>query len=361
MVGRERLRIGCCISGHGFGHATRTIAVLQALEQRLDLALTLVTTAPAHLFAESLTMPFEYHALPVDVGLVQHNALAADLAATLVALEDLRQRADERIGRIAELLRGCRLVLCDIAPLGIAAARRASIASVLIENFTWDWIYQGYVERWPQLAPHIDSLAALFQQADHRIQTRPVCAPAACDLVVDPVSRSLRQPHRVRQRLGIEPGQQMVLITMGGIGDPSFPLEPLLRRPDLVFVLPGRSRVDEFSANLRLLGRKEDWYHPDLAAATDLVVGKLGYSTVAEVYQASTPIAYLDRHGFREYPILAAFVGQHLPSWRIEGQEWRDGRWLDRLQPLLPQRQFRPQPPGGAEQAASWLMGLLQH
>ena len=69
----EPVRIGACISGHGFGHATRTIAVLQALGRRLNIEVVLVTTAPAELFAESLTMPYRIHGHTVDVGLMQHK------------------------------------------------------------------------------------------------------------------------------------------------------------------------------------------------------------------------------------------------------------------------------------------------
>jgi UDP:flavonoid glycosyltransferase YjiC (YdhE family) len=360
MGGRERLRIGCCISGHGFGHATRSIAILQSLSHRLDSALTIVTTAPAELFAESLTVPFVLHTLAVDVGLIQHSALVEDLPATLHALDDLfSHRLEEQVARIAALLAGCQVVLCDIAPLGIAAARQARIPSVLIENFTWDWIYEAYADRWPQLRPHIDTLRDLFRRADHRIQSRPVCSLHVCDLAVDPVARPLRQPERLRQYLYLEPGQHLVLLTMGGLGGEAIPLQALLQRPDLVFVLPGRSRENEFSGNLRLLGREASWYQPDLVAAADLVVGKLGYSTVAEAYQAGTPFAYVPRRDFPESPILAAFVDRHLPSWRIDPEAWRGGQWLAAL-PRFPLGHVRtPRTANGAEQAADWLADLL--
>jgi len=359
MANRERFRIGCCISGHGFGHATRTTAILQALGGRLDADVTIVTTAPAWLFAESLPMPFTLHAQALDVGLVQQGALAEDVPATLQALDAFVRRADEQIARIASLLTGCRLVLCDIAPLGIAAARQANIPSVLIENFTWDWIYAGYAERWPQFRSHIEVLAELFRRADYRIQTRPVCSPVACDLVVDPVARPLRQPERLWQRLHLEPDQQLVLLTMGGLGGETVPLQPLLQRPDLVFVLPGQSRENEFTANLRFLGREASWYHPDLVAAADLVVGKLGYSTVAEAYQGRTPFAYVPRRDFHESATLAAFVDRHLPSWSIEPAAWHSGDWLAALPPLPLERASFSPAANGADQAAAWLADLL--
>ena len=55
-------------------------------------------------------------------------------------------------------------------------------------------------------------------------------------------------------------------------------------------------------------------YHPDLVAASDLVIAKLGYSTVAEVFSAGTRLAYLARSRFPESPVLEAFVRQYIPS-----------------------------------------------
>ena len=358
--GEEPVRIGACISGHGFGHATRTIAVLQALGRRLNLEVVLVTNAPAGLFAESLTMPYRIHAHAVDVGLVQHHALAEDIPATLESLTAFREQAKDQVDCIAPLLAGCRLVLCDIAPLGIAAARQAGIPSLLLENFTWDWIYAAYADRWPDFQEHGATLATLFDQADYRIQTQPVCRLTACDCRVEPVARPMRQPERLRQRLFLEPGQHLVLLTMGGLGFDRLPLPELLQRPDLVFVLPGWSRENEFTGNLRFLGREDSWYHPDLVAAADLVVGKLGYSTVAEAYQAGTPYAYVPRHDFAESAVLAAFVDVHLPSFRIEPEQWESGGWLTALPPLPVQRAMFPHGAAkGAEQAAEWLAELL--
>jgi UDP:flavonoid glycosyltransferase YjiC (YdhE family) len=359
MDGKNGFRIGCCISGHGFGHATRAIAVMQALSRRVAVTLTIVTQAPAWLFAESLCVPFDLHAEAVDVGLVQHSALVEDLPATLQALAAFSSQAEERVARIAGHLAGCHLVLCDIAPWGIAAAQQANIPSILIENFTWDWIYEGYADRWPQLGPHIDVLRALFHLADYHIQTRPVCAPTACDLVVDPVARALVRPEQVRQRLYLESGQKVVLLTMGGLGIEAVSLQPLLQRPDLVFVLPGKSRENEFTGNLRFLGREAAWYHPDLVAAVDLVVGKLGYSTVAEAYRAKTPFAYVTRRDFRESASLAAFVDEQLFSWKIPQECLSNGRWLEALPPFPAEQARIPRTMNGADQVAIWLADLL--
>lgn len=355
----RRVRVGCCISGHGFGHATRCLAILQALARLRPVEYVILTSAPARLFAESLTAPYSLHHRQTDVGLVQETALSEDLGASLRALDDFYPLAEERVQDAAALFAGCALVLADIAPLGIAAAGRAGIPSVLIENFTWDWIYAGYLAAYPAFAPHIDYLSSLFARADRRIQAEPVCAPVAGSLKVAPVARTFADPDLARQRLHAEAGQKVVLLTMGGLGGEATDLEPLLARPELLFVLPGQSRENEFSANLRFLGREAGWYHPDLVAAADLVVGKLGYSTVAELYRAGTPFAWLGRPGFRESKVLAAFVDSHLDGWNIDGQAWQSGAWLDRLPSLADQPAPPPRTINGADQAARFVTELL--
>ncbi|NLX17934.1 MAG: hypothetical protein GXY53_01430 [Desulfobulbus sp.] len=353
-------RIGACVSGHGFGHATRTIAVLQALGQRMNVELTVVTTTPVSLYKESLAMPCRFHACPVDVGLVQQSGLLVDIPATLKMLRVFYQQAEQQVAHVAALLADCDLVLCDIAPLGLAAAKRAGVPAVLMENFTWDWIYAAYAEHWPQLREHIAHFTSFFELADYRVQAVPICRMVPCDLQVEPIARPLRNPERLRKRLFLKPDQRLVLLTMGGMGLDQVPVTQLLEQEDTVFVLPGWSRENEFTANLRFLGSDSSWYHPDLMAAADLVVGKLGYSTVAEAYQSGTPYAYVPRKDFAESAVLASFVSEHLPSRQIEPELWVSGAWVSILPPL-PIRQ-EPLTSGratGADQVAEWLVGLL--
>jgi hypothetical protein len=358
----DPLHIGCCISGHGFGHACRAIAVLQALARRIDIRCTILTSVPAWLFSSSLDIPHTVHPLVTDIGLIQHDALAADLPATLQALDGLYPLRDHQVDQAAALFAGCKLVLCDIAPLGIAAARRAGIPSVLVENFTWDWIYQGYVRQCPQLQTHIEDLARLFAQADHRIQAEPVCRTVPGTLRVAPIARCLHRPGHIRRRLYCEPGQRLVLLTMGGIFSSGGPLvDPALlaRCREAVFVLIGKNREDEFSQNLRFLATDGPWYHPDLVAAADLVVGKTGYSTVAEAYQGNTAYAYLARPDFRESEVLEAFLDSHLLSWEITREQLESSQWLALLAQLPTEKKPPVRTVDGAGQVADFLVELL--
>ncbi len=331
--------IAVFVSPHGFGHAARAAAVLSALRARdPELRFELFTTVPEWFFAESLAGGYRYHPEACDVGLAQSTAVEVDPAETVRRLADVlppsRARIERLAGRLGEL--GCCLVVCDIAPLGLAAARRAGLPSVLVENFTWDLIYRAYLDRAPGLAAAIEASRELAAAATVRVQTEPVCAPFPGALWVAPVSRTPRTPgSRVRRRLGIADDLAMVLVTMGGIGWRHDGLGALERRQRAVFVVPGAAERPERRGSLLALPHRSGHFHPDLVAASDLVVGKLGYSTVAEAVHSGARLLYLPRPDFPESPVLESFVRRHLPAAATSVSELASGSWLDRMDRLL--------------------------
>jgi hypothetical protein len=255
--------------------------------------------------------------------------------------------------------RGCALVLCDIAPLGIVVARAAGIPSVLIENFTWDWIYEGYTSDASGLRPHIDYLRSVFASADYHIQTAPICDPHSVDLLTRPVSRSPRMPAvHIRERLRIPQPAKAVLVTMGGIqGEYNF-LDRLSHQRHTYFVIPGGSDSFERRENVVLLPHHSEFFHPDLLNACDAVVGKVGYSTMAEAYHAGIPFGYVQRTRLRESPVLADFIQAEMRGLDIPAAHFEDGRWLTSLPDLLAMPRLKRTEPNGAVQVAQFMVGL---
>ena len=197
-------RLSYFISPHGFGHAARASAVMEAIGQQLPAVhFDIFTRVPHWFFADSLTVSFSHHALLTDIGLVQKNSLHENIPATVRQLADFLPFNQTLVARLARALRDsaspCRLILADISPLGLAVARSAGIPSVLVENFTWDWIYDGYPEHAKALAPHISYLQHQFRTASFHIQTEPVCRPGPVHLTTGPISR-LPRNSRVHTR-----------------------------------------------------------------------------------------------------------------------------------------------------------------
>ncbi len=352
------------ITPHGFGHAARAAAVMSALAaQNVALHFEIFTLVPRWFFEDSIPTRFTYHRTLTDIGLVQVSSLREDLRATVRQLQDWVPFTPERIAPLVRRLQRlhCELVLCDISPLGIAAARAAGLPSLLIENFTWDWIYRGYARSAPALRRASAYLNGVFATVDHHVQTEPVCLSQPAALVTRPVSRERKTPARVvRAQLGIPARAKVILITMGGIPEQHAFLDRLAQVPHVYFVIPGASSSVQRRGNLILLPHRSNWYHPDLLNASDAVVGKAGYSTVAEAYHAGVPFGYILRRSFRESPVLGQFIQAHMRGVEIAEEDFRGGAWLSILPDLLAFPRVSRGVENGARPIARFVRDLLK-
>lgn len=358
-----RVSLAYFVSPHGFGHAARATAVMEASYDRWPFVrFEIFGKTPAWFFADGLSMPHSCHEMLTDIGMVQHSSLKVDIEKTVAALDAFLPFDERQVEALAARLHDmdCRAVICDISPMGIAAGKRAGLPTVLVENFTWDWIYRGYQTVSNGFKKYIDYLADIFDSADDRIQLEPSCRHADCVLRTPPAARRPKTPAAdVRHRLGVDQNRQMVLITMGGIPENHGFLDALQHvAEDVHFVIPGP--YPDLPVEGKRCGRatflphRSAFYHPDLVCAADAVVGKAGYSTVSEVYHAGVAFGYVTRPDFRESDHLAAFVEASMPNVHIPASEFASGKWLDRLPELLAQpKNANPAMPNGADHAAA--------
>lgn len=349
--------ISCFISPHGFGHATRTISVLQHLYRLLPgLRVQLLTTVPERLF-EELPGTYEYHPVEVDIGLVQHDALAPDLTATIARLKSFLPHPRSLVDSCRSICRDSELIYCDISPLGLEIARQLLIPGLLLENFTWDWIYRRHPGT-GLLEPFAEDLKSRYRKADYHLQAEPVCEPIACDLRCSPIARSATlEPAAVRRQLGNH-GRKVVVITMGGVPQELPFLERLTEYGDYLFVLTGQRGSLERRHNLVLVPYFDSWSHPDLTAGADLVVCKAGYSTIAECARGGTRVCCISRPDFAESAVLENYVTGSLGGSVLERDSFLGGSWLARL-PTLTTAPKPPPAPEGAAQAARFVAQVL--
>jgi len=349
---------------------------MAAIQQRTPkVGFEIFTQVPRWFFEDSLSEPFGYHPMLTDIGLAQKTALVEDMPETLKRLDDFLPFDDFRVQDTASQIRQleCQMVICDIAPMGIAVAREAGIPSVLIENFTWDWIYEAYLNDVPELRRHIAYLGEVFNTADYYVQTQPVCRPCQVDLTTSPVGRKIRTSRQqIRQQLDIPDQAKVVMITMGGIPWQYGFLEDLVKREDVYFIIPGADSsqcpdIDPLTGTGRLAGaggvmllpHHSDFFHPDLVNAADAIIGKAGYSTVAEVYNAGIPFGYVERPRFRETQALTDFIEQGMKGLPITEAQFQSGTWLAFLADLLALPRIDRNDSYGADQVADFICALL--
>ena len=148
------------ISGHGFGHASRCIEVINAiLAKRPETRIGVRTAAPRWLFDLTVKGKITFSTLETDTGVVQVDSLTLDEADSIRRASafhsDLVTRAASETRVLREL--GAGIIVGDIPPLAFAVGGADGIPSIALGNFTWDWVYADYprVRLAPSLLPAI--------------------------------------------------------------------------------------------------------------------------------------------------------------------------------------------------------------
>jgi UDP:flavonoid glycosyltransferase YjiC (YdhE family) len=353
--------LACFISPHGYGHATRTMALLQAIRERIPgLCVELFTTVDRALFGD-LEIPFEYHQVITDVGLAQHDAFSENRTATVAKLGELLPFDAHLVQSCAALCSSCKLILCDISALGITVGRQLQTPSILIENFTWDWIYQEMATQTAEddaLLRYGQILASCYDLANYRIQTEPLCCRRSADLHCAPIARKQRSTRSETRRVLGCGDRQTILVSMGGIEIALPFIEMLQHYPDYYFIIGARNNRPLSGANLKLIGPDDALHHPDLINGCDLLICKSGYSTIAECLQTDTPICCVSRGTFAESAALEHYVENEMNGSILEQRRFLSGAWLDELPSLLDRKRERHSV-NGADQAAEFICSLL--
>ncbi len=357
------MNIAYFISPHGFGHATRASAVMEAINC-IDpsIRFEIYTLIPQWLFDQSLQCPFNYHSLLTDIGIIQPDSLAINLPETVSRLNNFIPFDQTLISGLADELGGldCKLAMCDISPLGIAVANKLKIPSILIENFTWDWLYEFYATSHPDFKKHIAYLREIFLTSTFHIQTEPVCRSVNASLTTAPVSRKVRLSAKdTRKQLGLGVDENMALITMGGFNEEYGFLDKLNKVDGVNFVITGGKENKRLGHNVYLLPKHSEIYHPDMVNACDLVISKAGYSAVAEVYNAGVPLVSVERNNFREAPIVEAYIMKHMNGVLLKEIQFRNGDWIPQTPDFINMPRInRNAGENGAKQIAEFVCSL---
>jgi hypothetical protein len=350
--------IYACISSHGFGHGSRTAAVLSELATlRPDLRLVLSTALPdAFLRLAFGAVPFERRHCQWDVGMVQADALGADAEATLCALQQLDQRLPGQIAAEQAWLRAQEeplLVLGDVPPAAAQLARALEAPLIWLASFGWDAIYAPLGGAFCERA---EEMRFLYGQGELLLQC-PLALPMDWGIPSLPIGLTASRPRGDTAALARQlalPAQRerCVLVSFGGLG---LSLDPALlaRWPGHVFLGPdpGLAAV----ANGRML--PEGVRPLDVMPLVERLITKAGYSSFCEAFSQGVGIHLVHRSGFAEAPMLEQALQDHGRHRLLSQEQWRSGDWqLD--QPLLePRRQ--PLPSQGATQAAAALLQRL--
>ena len=245
------------MTSHGFGHGTRACAVIHALNQRNRSRFMIFSSLPDWFWSENLG-EIEHQCIhaETDIGLIQKSPFHHDLDLTAKAwmsfISFSNENFDRCLHRVNQFEPEC--ILCDISPLGLWVGQKLGIPSILIENFTWDWMLEIYAEKNPLFQTISQQLFDLYQRFDLRLQATPFCQKSEYGITVNPIYRNqVETESEVRKQLQVPASTPLIMITTGGICHQYEFLDALYGHSDQNFLLTGNYKSIRCEENIIFL------------------------------------------------------------------------------------------------------------
>ncbi|XP_028781315.1 L-arabinokinase [Neltuma alba] len=336
------------VTGHGFGHATRVVEVVRHLIS-VGHYVHVVTGAPEFVFHSEIQSPrLLIRKELLDCGCVQADALAVDRLASLEKYSETAVKPrDSILAKEAEWLKSIKadLVVSDVVPVACRAAADAGIRSVCVANFSWDFIYAEYV-----MAAGLHHRSIIWQIAEDYshceflIRLPGYCPmPAFSDVIDVPlvVRRMHKSPEEVRKELGIAGNVKLVILNFGGQPSGCRLKEEFLPSGWLCLVC-GAFDSQDLPQNFKRLER--DAYTPDIIAAVDCMIGKIGYGTVSEALAYNCPFIFVRRDYFNEEPFLRHMLEYYQGGVEMIRRDLLTGNWKPYLEHAM---RLKPRYEGG--------------
>ncbi|MCG7385013.1 hypothetical protein [Paenibacillus sp. ACRRY] len=303
---RSKPKLIFYISDYGYGHATRSIALIRELMlPKYGIGHLTICSGKALTFIQD-SLPcdhrIDYRELSLDLGYV-HEAGSMDLS-----LDLFQERYEYLQCSFSDMVSGERdflvskqfdMVLSDISPAPLLAASQLKIVSVGISNFTW---YTAYEEALNSELIHF--LESCYRCMDYFVRlpggnSEPAWGRCG-EISVDFYCRSVDPIEEKRIRAQLDPFHNKTIVFFGlgmGIELTDLPNMKLLKNENFIFIVSSNMGIS--GPNIFNIDR--DYTETqNFVAASDIVLSKPGWSTVSEAIVSHKPLILLEREKMPE-------------------------------------------------------------
>ncbi|EMY78783.1 glycosyltransferase family 1 [Leptospira weilii serovar Ranarum str. ICFT] len=331
------MKITYYVSGHGFGHISRSMEIiLYLLRSFPELEIDLVTVREeflstlSHSEEDSKNLErLHVRNKILDVGMVQKDSLSVDIRATAANLEEFDlKKSYIQISEIESCLDfETELIVSDSASLPFMIADKIKIPSLFVGNFTWDFIYAGYTKESSVFERAAKTLYEEYYHATFGLLL-PFSCPAPSLAEQKPIGLVGRRPHlsksAAKEFFKLSENKIHLLFSFGAYGVETSRFDWERFDPEkYTIVLSGTDFDLTQIPNKQKDGilKLSDVHYPDLLTACDFVITKPGYGIMSEAVYAKTPVLYTDRGNFPEVPYLHKSLNDEIPSAYISNEE----------------------------------------
>lgn len=283
------------ITNHGYGHAARNVPIVQEILECDQTSIIHIKSDKERILflkrnlKENVERIFYYEDYK-DVGLIlKKETLDVDISEMKKQVGDELKKWKEYIEN--ELLffsvHPIDVVISDVIPWAILAAKKAKIPSVLLCNFTWYEMYRDFLDE-ELYMPYYRAYSAADKILLYAMGNKEILTYNSYGENVSMVSRKSNtvHVHEIRDKFP----HPLVFVSVGK----SVELE-------LCYDVSDINAHFLTTAGIRLLGNNVTVLPPDLIctqdyiSASDYVIAKAGWSTMAEIFLHKKKSALLVR------------------------------------------------------------------
>ncbi|VAX16100.1 hypothetical protein MNBD_NITROSPINAE04-2344 [hydrothermal vent metagenome] len=319
------------VSSHGYGHAVRSSLVIKELVKTKGVRVVIRTAAPGWLFGSTRDSSIIIEEADVDSGLAQTDSMTVDIEASLKSFKARIDSFDSGVALETEPIRRWKpsVIVSDISPLGVEAGAAASIPTVVIANFLWDWILIDYAKTTPQFAPIAMRLRETYSKTTSILKTK-LSGGFETYKNIEQIPLIARKIEKTRDEarfdLGLSDGLKesdfLALVSLGGLGLDRFYRNLDKRVSNCILMIPGGER-NTVGRIMRFDRRKTDY--SDLLCACDAVIGKMGYGLCSELIANKRPLLYTLRKDFIEFKVLKEEIAKYVGVVEVAEGEFFNG------------------------------------
>lgn len=358
------------VSDHGLGHATRSVAIIRSLlECDLELSINIHTEKPLAFMQQSLTsiedQRVDFHRQMNDFGYISDiNTGKIDHRTTTKEIQSWVQdwHSSYLFNEYHYLkARGVDLIISDIAPQPFLLAKKLSIPSIAISNFTWFDIYHEN----PMCSQEdLNAIWKAYREASLGLMLPFNLQNTVFRTLLEThlVSRNpTRTKEQMRKSLELDPSS-CVIYAGTGIAQKNPFLEEWSKDKELAFILGGQPPISMH--NIRSIP-VTDLEGQDYIACSDLALIKFGYSTVAEAIRSHIPIIGVDFAQTAETRFMKEIVEILGIGVSLSVDEYFKGKWKKLIPSALELQQNYSHLPErfmkcGESQIAGVILDLLE-
>jgi len=309
---------------------------------RPDWKIYLASSAPSALFRDlpGVTLCLRHEG--IDSGVVENgDSLHVDAEATIDRLQAILRNREQIIAKETALVirEQISVILADIPFLAGNIAAAAGVPCLGISNFTWDWIYQPYLNTDPRAMSILECVREGYSRMTAYLKL-PFSHPVEMFNEVIEVElvarRSIRDRAEIARRISLNLNDSRPRILLGMRGGLSLvDISAAARAAEEFFFLYPGEAGDILPSNLRCIPSDQQFSLPDLMQLCDGVIAKLGYGIVSEAVAHGIALLYPTRSGFREDELLRAASAHYLRAWELPLADFYAGNWAPYLRQLM--------------------------